>query len=167
VAIFVITFVAFIIGILLIVSLKKVSPPPPQEQIHFDTDIPIYLVEQTAFKEKCVEFLEKFNLEYVHSVWANDHELEIAMNDETPVVGGTYLALCIIEPPGQTVNAIKVKGFLDTVKGEGASRGIFITTGYFSDEAIRSIDEEPVELVNVVSFVSYLKRFGIYETPPS
>ncbi|MGK0179412.1 MAG: hypothetical protein ACI8PD_001209 [Nitrospinales bacterium] len=166
-AIFVITFVAFIIGILLIVSLKKVSPPPPQEQIHFDTDIPIYLVEQTAFKEKCVEFLEKFNLEYVHSVWANDHELEIAMNDETPVVGGTYLALCIIEPPGQTVNAIKVKGFLDTVKGEGASRGIFITTGYFSDEAIRSIDEEPVELVNVVSFVSYLKRFGIYETPPS
>ncbi|MFT4577577.1 MAG: hypothetical protein ACI9UO_000390 [Nitrospinales bacterium] len=166
-AIFVITFVAFIIGILLIVSLKKVSPPPPQEQIHFDTDIPIYLVEQTAFKEKCVEFLEKFNLEYVHSVWANDHELEIAMNDETPVVGGTYLALCIIDPPGQTVNAIKVKGFLDTVKGEGASRGIFITTGYFSDEAIRSIDEEPVELVNVVSFVSYLKRFGIYETPPS
>ena len=156
-AIFVITFVAFIIGILLIVSLKKVSPPPPQEQIHFDTDVPIYLVDQTAFKEKCIEFLEKFNLEYVHSVWANDQELEIAMNDETPVVGGTYLALCIINPPGQTVNAIKVKGFLDTVKGEGASRGIFITTGYFSDEAIRSIDEEPVELVNVVSFASYLK----------
>ena len=166
-AIFVITFVAFIIGILLIVSLKKVSPPPPQEQIHFDTDIPKYLIDQTAFKEKCVEFLEKFNLEYVHSVWANDQELEIAMNDETPVVGGTYLALCIIDPPGQTVNAIKVKGFLDTVKGEGASRGIFITTGYFSDEAIRSIDEEPIELVNVVSFVSYLKKFGIYETPPS
>ena len=166
-AIFIITFVAFIIGILLIVSLKKVSPPPPQDQIHFDTDVPIYLVDQTAFKEKCVEFLEKFNLEYVHSVWANDHELEIAMNDETPVVGGTYLALCIIDPPGQTVNAIKVKGFLDTVKGEGASRGIFITTGYFSDEAIRSIDEEPVELVNVVSFVSYLKRFGIYDIPPS
>ena len=88
-------------------------------------------------------------------------------SDETPVVGGAYLALCIIDPPGQTVNAIKVKGFLDTVKGEGASRGIFITTGYFSDEAIRSIDEEPVELVDVVSFISYLKRFGIYESSPS
>ena len=162
-AIFVITFAAFIIGIILIVSLKKVSPPQPQEKIHFDSDKPKYLIDQTAFKEKCVEFLEKFNLEYVHSVWANDHELEIAMNDETPVVGGTYLALCIIDPPDQTVNAIKVKGFLDTVKGEGASRGIFITTGYFSDEAIRSIDEEPIELVDIVSFVSYLKRFGIYD----
>ena len=166
-AIFVITFAAFIIGIILIVSLKKVSPPQPQEKIHFDSDKPKYLIDQTAFKEKCVEFLEKFNLEYVHSVWANDHELEIAMNDETPVVGGTYLALCIIDPPDQTVNAIKVKGFLDTVKGEGASRGIFITTGYFSDEAIRSIDEEPVELVDIVSFVSYLKRFGIYDISPS
>ena len=115
-AIFIITFTAFIIGIILIVSLKKVSPPQPQEKIHFDTDKPKYLIDQTAFKEKCVEFLEKFNLEYVHSVWANDHELEIAMNDETPVVGGTYLALCIINPPGQTVNAIKVKGFLTQLK---------------------------------------------------
>tara|TARA_A100001037_G_scaffold282966_1_gene288059 strand:+ start:114 stop:620 length:507 start_codon:yes stop_codon:yes gene_type:complete len=167
VAIFIITFVAFIIGIILIVSLKKIAPTPPQEKIHFDnpSDVPLFLRDQSAFKEKCIEFLQKFNLEYVHSVWANDHELEIAMNDETPVVGGAYLALCIIDPPGQTVNAIKVKGFLDTVKGEGASRGIFITTGYFSDEAIRSIDEEPVELVDVVSFISYLKRFGIYESP--
>ena len=167
-AIFVITFVAFIIGILLIVSLKKTSPPTPQEKVQFDNpdDIPRFLLDPAAFKDKCIEFLEKFNLEYIHSVWADDHELEIAMNDETPVIGGAYLALCIIDPPGKTVNAIKVKGFLDTVKGEGASRGIFITTGYFTDEAIRSIDEEPVELVDVVSFISYLKRFGIYESSP-
>ncbi|MBC8284845.1 MAG: restriction endonuclease [Nitrospinae bacterium] len=168
-AIFVITFGAFVIGIILIVSLKKISPPPPQEQIHFENpeDKPKFLIDPAAFKDKCIEFLEKFNLEYVHAVWANDRELELAMNDETPVVGGAYLALCIINPLNQTVNAIQVKGFLDTVKGEGASRGIFITTGYFTDEAIRSIDEEPVELVDVVSFVSYLKRFGIYETPSS
>ncbi|MDP7552952.1 MAG: restriction endonuclease, partial [Nitrospinaceae bacterium] len=61
-----------------------------------------------------------------------------------------------------TVDAIKVKGFLDTVKGEGASRGIIITTGYFTGAAIRSIDEEPVELVNVVNFITYLKKFEIY-----
>jgi restriction endonuclease Mrr len=84
------------------------------------------------------------------------------MRDETPVVGGVYLALCIIEPPNKTVDAIKVKGFIDTVKGEGASRGILITTGYFDEKAIKLIEEEPIELVNVVSFVSYLKKFGIY-----
>jgi len=168
VAIFVITFGAFVVGIILIVSLKKTSPPAPQEQAHFDSqsDIPFYLTNRDAFKSKCIEFLEKFNLEYVHSIWADDHELEIAMNDETPVVGGSYIALCIIDPPGKTVNAIKVKGFLDTVKGEGASRGILITTGYFTNEAINLIEDEPVELVNVVAFISYLKKFGIYEYIP-
>ncbi len=155
---------AFVVGVILIAFLKTTSPPPPQEQVHFDNpeDKPRYLVEPEAFKEKCLEFLKKFNLEYKHSVWANDRELEIIMNDETPVVGGTYLALCIINPHNNTVDSIKVKGFLDTVKGEGASRGIFITTGYFSDEALRTIDEEPVELVNIVAFLSYLKKFGIY-----
>ncbi len=151
-------------GLVLIALLKKTQPPPPQEQIHFDNPEgkPLYLVDPEAFKEKCVEFLGKFNLEYVHSIWATDRELEIAMHDETPVVGGTYLALCIINPTNNTVDSMKVKGFLDTVKGEGASRGIFITTGYFSDEAIRTIDEEPVQLVNVAAFVSYLKKFSIY-----
>ena len=167
-AIFVITFGAFVVGIILIISLKKTSPPAPQEQVHFDSqsDVPFYLINRDAFKSKCIEFLERFNLEYVHSVWADDHELEIAMNDETPVVGGNYIALCIIDPPGKTVNAIKVKGFLDTVKGEGASRGILITSGYFTNEAINLIEDEPVELVNVVAFISYLKKFGIYEYIP-
>ncbi|WP_042252963.1 restriction endonuclease, partial [Nitrospina gracilis] len=114
------------------------------------------------FRSKCLEFLEKFNLEYRHSVWANDSELEIDMQDETPVVGGKYLALCIINPPYNLVDAMKVKGFLDSVRGEGAARGIIITTGYFSDDAYRQIEEEPVELVNVHSFLKYLKSFDIY-----
>lgn len=167
-AIFGIIFVAFFIGIVLIFFLKKTSPPTPQEQIHFDSpsDVPFYLTDRDAFKAKCVEFMEKFNLEYIHSVWADDHELELAFKDETPVVGGNYIALCIIDPPGKTVNAMKVKGFLDTVKGEGASRGILITTGYFSNEAINLIEDEPVELVNVVAFLAYLRKFGIYEYKP-
>ena len=162
---FLISGVAFLVGIVLIVLLKTAAPPPPQDQLQFDSsdDIPPFLKDREAFEKKCVEFLSKFNLEHKHSVWANDSELEIAMHDETPVVGGVYLALCIIDPPNKTVDALKVKGFVDTVKGEGASRGIIVTTGYFDDKAINLVDEEPVELVNVISFVSYLKRFSIYE----
>ena len=162
---FLISGVAFFVGIILIVLLKNSAPPPPQDQLHFDSseDIPLFLKDGVAFEDKCIEFLSKFNLEHKHSVWANNSELELAMIDETPVVGGVYLALCIIDPPNKTVNAIKVKGFLDSVKGEGASRGIIITTGYFDEKAIKLIDEEPVELVNLVSFVSYLKKFDIYK----
>ena len=162
---FLISGVAFFVGIILIVLLKNSAPPPPQDQLHFDSseDIPLFLKDGVAFEDKCIEFLSKFNLEHKHSVWANNSELELAMIDETPVVGGIYLALCIIDPPNKTVNAIKVKGFLDSVKGEGASRGIIITTGYFDEKATKLIDEEPVELVNLISFVSYLKKFDIYK----
>jgi len=164
VSLFIITFVAFTIGIVLILFLKNVSPPPPQELVHFDNpeDQPGYLLDREAFKEKCLEFLGKFNLEYKHSIWANEHELEIDMLDETPVVGGKYLALCIFQPLHQQVDLFKVKGFIDTVKGEGAARGILITTGYFSADAMKVIEEDPVELVNVVTFLSYLKKFEIY-----
>ena len=161
---FIIAFIAFVIGIVLILLLKNVAPPPPQEQIHFDNpeDKPLYLLDPEAFKEKCLEFLGKFNLEYKHSVWANNQELEIDMLDETPVVGGKYLALCIFDPPNKQVDLFKVKGFVESVKGEGAARGILITTGYFTDDAHKAIDEDPIELVNVVSFLSYLKKFDIY-----
>ncbi len=163
-AIFFITGVAFVIGIILIFFLKNTGPARPQDQIHFDNpeDKPLYLLDRDAFQGKCIEFLEKFNLEYQHSVWANDNELEITLKDVTPVVGGTYFALCIIDPPYNLVDSIKVQGFLDAVKGEGASRGIFITTGYFSHDASHVIEDEPVELLNVVSFLSYLKKFNIY-----
>jgi hypothetical protein len=164
VSLFIIAFIAFIIGIVLILLLKNVSPPVPQEQIYFDNpdDKPLYLLDREAFKEKCLEFLGKFNLEYKHSIWANDRELEIDMLDETPVVGGKYIALCIFEPLHQQVDLFKVKGFIDTVKGEGAARGILITTGYFSKDAQKVLDDDPVELVNVVSFLNYLKKFDIY-----
>ena len=162
---FLISGIAFLVGIILIVLLKNAAPPAPQDQLRFKnpSDIPKFLIDQDTFEEKCVEFLSKFNLEHKHSVWANNSELEIAMIDETPVVGGVYLALCIIDPPNKIVDSIKVKGFIDTVKGEGASRGIFITTGYFDEKAIKLIEEEPIELVNVISFVSYLKKFNIYD----
>jgi hypothetical protein len=165
VGLFLISGIAFLVGIILIVLLKNAAPPAPQDQLRFESsdDIPNFLIDQDAFEEKCVEFLSKFNLEHKHSVWANNSELEIAMIDETPVVGGVYLALCIIDPPNKIVDSIKVKGFIDTVKGEGASRGIFITTGYFDEKAIKLIEEEPIELVNVISFVSYLKKFNIYD----
>ena len=164
-AIFAVAFGAIFIGLILILLLKKTSPPLPQEQIHFDNpdDRPQFLINRDAFKDKCLQFFEKLNLEYQHSIWADDDELEVALKDESPIVGGTYLAICAFNPINNVLQLHKVTGFLDTIKGEGAARGIFITTGYFSEEAIKAAEEEPVELVNIVSFISYLKKHKIYD----
>ena len=95
---FLISGIAFLVDIVLIVLLKNAAPPPPQDQLRFDSldDIPPFLKNQEDFEEKCVEFLTKFNLEHKHSIWANNSELEVAMYDETPVVGGAYLALAYL-----------------------------------------------------------------------
>ena len=164
-AVFGVVFIAIIIGLVLIVLLKQTSPPIPQEKVYFNTpeDKPAYLREREAFKAKCLAFLAKFNLEYRHSIWADDNEVEIEMVDETPVVGGRYLALGLFEPAHNLVGLHKVTGFLETIKAEGASRGIIITTGYFSHDAIQAAQGESVELVDVASFLVYLKKFGIYE----
>ena len=165
-AVFAVVFIAIVIGLVLIVLLKQTSPPLPQEKIHLNSpeDKPVYLREREAFKAKCLAFLAKFNLEYRHSIWADDNEVEIEMADETPVVGGRYLVLGLFEPAHSLVGLHKVTGFLETIKAEGASRGIIITTGYYSKEAIHAAEGEPVELVNVVSFLAYLKKFDIYDT---
>ena len=112
---FLISGVAFFVGIILIVLLKNSAPPPPQDQLHFDSsdDIPLFLKDAVAFEDKCIEFLSKFNLEHKHSVWANNSELELAMIDETPVVGGIYLALCIIDPPNKMVKTYKRANSMD------------------------------------------------------
>lgn len=164
--IFLVAFSALFIGIVLILFLKKTSPPPPQEVIRYANveDKPRFLRDRDAFKEACIAFLEKFHLEYQHAIWANDSELEIALKDETPVVGGVYLALVIFEPENDTVGLHKVSGFMETVKGEEAAKGILITTGYFARDAIQSVVEHPVELVDVVAFMSYLKKFGLYDS---
>ena len=153
------------IGIVLILLLKKTSPPPElQSKFQFENpeERPLYFIDRHEFREKCLEFLSKFNLEYKHSVWSDDNELEVALEDETPVVGGLYLALCIFQPTDNLIHPQLVNGFIDTIKGEGAARGILITTGYFSDEAIRVASGEPIELVNASAFIDYLKRFNIY-----
>ena len=163
--IFGIAFAGIIIGLVLILLLKNTAPPPPRERLGEDIEDnrPLFLTEKNEFKEKCLVFFSKFNLEYEHSVWAEDNELEVSLKDLTPVVGGLYLGLCVFEPVNNIILGTMVTGFLDTVKGEGAAKGIIITTGYFSDEARLIVKEEAIELVDVADFVKYLKKFKIYE----
>jgi hypothetical protein len=165
VGIFIIAFAGIMIGLVLILLLKNTAPPPPRERLGDEVrdDLPLFLTEKNEFKEKCLAFFSKFNLDYEHSVWAEDNELEVSLKDETPVVGGLYLGLCVFEPVNNIIPGTMVTGFLDTVKGEGAAKGILVTTGYFSDEARQIVREESIELVDVADFVKYLKKFEIYE----
>jgi restriction system protein len=59
------------------------------------------------------------------------------------------------------VEAVQVLALIDAVKGEGASKGVLITNGFFSDEASTAAVGGPIELINGVRFRELLQRFAL------
>ena len=59
------------------------------------------------------------------------------------------------------VEAVQVLALIDAVKGEGASKGVLITNGFFSDEAGTAAMGGPIELINGVRFRELLQRFAL------
>jgi restriction system protein len=67
-------------------------------------------------------------------------------------------------PAGEVVEAVQVLALIDAVKGEGASKGVLITNGFFSDEASKAASGGPIELINGVRFRDLLERFEVVST---
>jgi restriction endonuclease Mrr len=67
---------------------------------------------------------------------------------------------------GEVVEAIQVLALSDAVKGEGASKGVLLTNGFFSDEAAKAAAGGPVELINGARFHELLTRYDLVRTPP-
>ena len=92
---FLISGVAFLVGIILIVLLKTTAPPPPQDQLQFDSsdDIPPFLKDREAFEKKCAEFLDTMrqNARFVLKVVTIDGPMP--HNKELKVQAGGCLAL--------------------------------------------------------------------------
>jgi len=59
------------------------------------------------------------------------------------------------------VEAVQVLALLDAVKGEGASKGVLITNGFFSDEAGKAASGGPIELINGRRLMDLLQRYGL------
>ena len=47
------------------------------------------------------------------------------------------------------------------MKGEGASKGVFITNGFFSDEAGQAATGGPIELINGARFQALLQHYDV------
>jgi restriction endonuclease Mrr len=73
--------------------------------------------------------------------------LEVAAVNPQPITGGDYLVHCT-HPENGFVASMQVNALRDQVKGEQASKGIFITTGFFAEETSKVAEGPPIELIN-------------------
>jgi hypothetical protein len=157
--------VAIILGFLVIFAMKKVPAPVSQEQREAgfgDGQVPLPLtLTLERFEWLCGRLLQELGLALERSTTAGRRQLEVMAVNSAPIVGGHYLVHGELLHAGEVVEAVQVLALIDAVKGEGASKGVLITNGFFSDEAGTAAVGGPIELINGVRFRELLQRFAL------
>ncbi|MBI2080943.1 MAG: restriction endonuclease [candidate division NC10 bacterium] len=113
------------------------------------------------FERLCLKLLEEMGLVVDRVSRPSERELDIQAVNPQPVTGGDYLVHCILAEADEPVHPSRVTALADTVKGERATKGILITTGYFAEEVAKRLEGPPVELINGQRFAQLLSEFGI------
>jgi restriction system protein len=157
--------VAVILGFVVIFAMKKVPAPVSQEQQKAGFgDGPVLLpftLTLERFEWLCGRLLQELGLEIERSTTVGGRQLEVMAVNSAPIVGGQYVVHGELLQAGEVVEAVQVLTLIDAVKGEGASKGVLITNGFFSDEASTAAVGGPIELINGVRFHELLQHFAL------
>ncbi|HJM43750.1 MAG: restriction endonuclease [Nitrospinota bacterium] len=161
----VIIAVSTILGFILIFLLKRSSTPIAMEEAYYRQDAPgtaaLGEMVPEEFKEICVDLVEAVGLR-VQSVESEEPGvIDITAFYDHPVLGGTYLVNGLLSPTDQVVDSAPVIGLSSAVHQERAMKGIFITTGFFSQEVDKIAEGAPVELINRDRLAELLEEYGI------
>jgi hypothetical protein len=113
------------------------------------------------FEWLCGRLLQELGLEVERSTTTGGRQLEVMAVNAAPIVGGHYVIHGELLQAGEVVEAVQVLALVDAVKGEGASKGVLITNGFFSDEAGRAAMDGPIELLNGIRFHELLQRLAV------
>jgi restriction system protein len=157
--------IAILLGFLVILLMKKAPVPPSQEQRQAgfsDGDAPQpFSLSLERFERLCGRLLQELGLAVERSTTVGQRQIEVMAMNPAPIIGGHYVVHGELLQPGEIIEAVQVLALIDAVKGEGASKGVLLTNGFFSDEAGKAAAGGPIELINGVRFQALLERFGI------
>lgn len=162
---FITIMVAIVLGFVVIFAMKKVPAPVSQDQQEAgfgdgQPSLPLSLTLE-RFEWVCCRVLQELGLEIERSTTTGTRQLEVMAVHSAPIVGGQYVIHGELLRAGEAVDAVQVLALIDAVKGEGASKGVLITNGFFSDEASTAAVGGPIELINGVRFRELLQRYGL------
>jgi len=104
------------------------------------------------FETLCLRLLEALGLVVNGPVRRRDREVEILAVNPQPIIGGDVLVHCVLAHEARPLDNHTVQSLSDTVKADGASKGILITNGYFAEEVGRLSEGPPIELINATRF---------------
>jgi len=140
------------IGFALILLLKKTTAPIPMEEDYYaEADSGGGKFEDwelNRFEEVCRQLLITWGLVVKSYSHPSPKEVEFVAHNPKPIVGGEFIIYGLLAPQGEVVEANRVMALSDLVRSERASKGVFITTGYFSADTAHLLEGAPLELIN-------------------
>jgi hypothetical protein len=157
--------VAVLVGFILIAiagrsPVQHVAERPTGEH----GDMAQALVESLSlvqFEALCLRLLEALGLVISRPVQRRGQEIEISAINPQPIIGGDVLVHCVLANEARPVDMQAVQSLADTVKADGAAKGILITNGYFAEEVGKPSEGPPIELINATRFRKLLEDHQI------
>lgn len=149
---FILVTIAVLAGLALILLITRSASPVAAEKAYYQPrGAEQQRLERLApeqFERLCIRLLEQMGL-IINSFHSNKRgQIDITAVNPQPITGGEYIVHCLLAPPDEPINSTRIIALSDTVRAEGASKGIFITTGYFSEEVPKLVEGPPLELIN-------------------
>lgn len=149
---FVLVTVALVSGLALILLLSRSPTPLAAERDYFQPrGVEGQRLERLApeqFERLCCRLLEQMGLVINSLTSSTQGQLDMTAVNPQPITGGEYIIHCFLAAPDEPIDSARIVALSDTVRAEGASKGILITTGFFSEEVLKLAEGTPLELIN-------------------
>jgi hypothetical protein len=160
------------VGSVALISLIKASAPVENAPARardvaggtIDPPVPLPLARLRAlpvpeFTRLAVHLLEElgFDIKTDPAPVADGSEYFVAVNPE-PIKGGKFIVECWARPFGNLVDSPRVLALIDSVKAEGAAKGLYLTPWEFSQEASTAAATGPIDLLDGPALVKVLAK---------
>ena len=110
----------------------------------------------------CIPLLSRLGLEVKENKRESDNEVMMFAKHDKRILGGEFLILLHFVPgEPEPVSTDKILNFLDTVRADGALKGILITNSYFAPETAVGKESGQIEMLNGIELAGLLKEFGL------
>ena len=98
------------------------------------------------FEKLCHILLEKMNFDVTDTKTSGDGGIDLIAHNHQPLLSGKYIIQCkrYVGGVGEPV----IRDLFGVVMSERANKGILITTGYFTKQAVSFANGKPLELID-------------------
>ena len=118
-------------------------------------------LDPAAFELHVTTLLQRMGLTAVTTGRSGDGGVDIEARDDHPVTGGRILVQC--KRYSGSVGSPAVRDLLGAVTRARAMKGILISTGTFTREAVRFAEDSPITLIDGVQLRDLLLRYDLID----